>query len=124
MTSRRYLTAFNRSVRARGLETDAVCGPLVVLGRDVARELDSAVGPITASSAAATYRAILKELDRHASAVRRSEKVPATDESKTPRQEASASYETPRAVSSLTEFRERAGIADTVTDYPHDSKEN
>lgn len=63
MASQRHLRAFNRLVRAQGLDESGAVAPLVVLARDLARELDAS-GPTL--RLVADYRAVLKELGRWA----------------------------------------------------------
>lgn len=96
MARRRHLVAFNRSIRARGIEGDVLLGPLVELGRDLARELDSVSGPIAGTRTVAAYRGVLKEMGRW-------QRPPAAIPAPTP--------ERPKNVSTLEEFKSRAGIS-------------
>jgi len=64
--AQRHLRAFNRAVKARALDTVDLAAPVVELGRDLARALDSEG---VSARAVSSYRAVLRELRRYEAAV-------------------------------------------------------
>ena len=62
MGASRHLLAFNRSVRTRGIESDELRGPLVLLGRDLARDLDFLDDSPRRRDKFTLYRSVLKQL--------------------------------------------------------------
>lgn len=66
MGSQTYLRAFNRAVRARNQDADDVVAPLVALGRDVARQLDSGLSEAGLVRQIGFFRVILNELRKAA----------------------------------------------------------
>ena len=62
MGSSRHLIAFNRSVRACGIDQDDLLRPLVLVGRDLARDLDFSDQSAAGIARLMAYRSVLKQL--------------------------------------------------------------
>ncbi|WP_067194926.1 hypothetical protein [Microbacterium sp. XT11] len=97
MSSQRHLRALNRSLRARGLDTDDVAAPWVELVKDLARDLDALGIAGVSSGVLSAYRGVLRELR-----ILGRERTPQGNTA--PQGETPLSSSTP---SSLDEFRSR-----------------
>jgi len=106
MAVRTHLVAFNRSVRAFGLDQDPVGAAIVYTGRDLARQLDSMPDDKFDLRLVMMYRQMLKELPRWAVIAQQVEarKLPKPAPT-SPRDEGETKKPTP-----LAAFREKHGV--------------
>jgi len=106
MAARTHLVAFNRSVRAFGLDQDPVGAAIVYTGRDLARQLDSMADDRFDLRLVMMYRQLLKELPRWAVIA---QQVEARKLPKVASKSLRDGVET-KAPTSLAAFREKHGV--------------